>query len=170
MKIYIKSDPDIEHIPFFAITPAFLDSLWSSYYKRTMAFDWFSRIALSVQHKLFYIVMAFARFNLYVNSYTFLYQKYFDTKRARGGNWAWRLEITGLLFFWTWFGRVLYGCGSWQMALAYLLVSHAVTSPLHVQVITPITNPKPKIKMLTVFILFLLLSIDCPFPLQHANR
>ena len=170
MKKYIKSDPDIEHIPFFAITPAFLDSLWSSYYKRTMAFDWFSRIALSVQHKLFYIVMAFARFNLYVNSYTFLYQKYFDTKRARGGNWAWRLEITGLLFFWTWFGRVLYGCGSWQMALAYLLVSHAVTSPLHVQVITPITNPKPKIKMLTVFILFLLLSIDCPFPLQHANR
>ncbi|KIM48265.1 hypothetical protein M413DRAFT_62041 [Hebeloma cylindrosporum] len=128
-------DPDIEHIPFFAITPAFLDSLWSSYYKRTMAFDWFSRIALSVQHKLFYIIMAFARFNLYVNSYTFLYQKSFDTKRARGGNWAWRLEIIGLLFFWTWFGRVLYGCGSWQMALAYLLVSHAVTSPLHIQIV-----------------------------------
>ena len=135
-----------------------------------MAFDWFSKIALSIQHKLFYIIMAFGRFNLYVNSYTFLYQKYFDTKRARGGNWAWRLEITGLLFFWTWFGRVLYGCGTWQMALAYLLVSHVVTSPLHVQVITPITNPSFKKKQLTVSILLLSLSTDCPFPLQHANR
>ncbi|KAF8168173.1 delta 8-sphingoloid desaturase protein [Crassisporium funariophilum] len=128
-------DPDIEHIPFFAISPAFLNSLWSSYYKRTMVFDRFAKIFLSVQHKLFYVVMGFARFNLYVNSYVYLYQKAFDTKRARGGKWAWRLEITGILFFWTWFGRVLYGCGSWQKALAYLVVSHVVTSPLHVQIV-----------------------------------
>ena len=99
-----------------------------------MPFDAFSRIVLSVQHKLFYIVMAFARFNLYANSYAFLYQKFFDTRRARGGRWAWRLEIAGIIFFWLWFGRVLYGCGTWQRALAYLMVSHAVTSPLHVQV------------------------------------
>ncbi|PPQ70486.1 hypothetical protein CVT26_013993 [Gymnopilus dilepis] len=128
-------DPDIEHIPFFAISPAFLDSLWSSYYKRTMKLDFAAKALLSVQHKLFYIVMAFARFNLYANSYAFLYQKAFDTKRARGGNWAWRLEVTGIVFFWCWFGRVLYGCGSWQMALAYLLVSHMVTSPLHIQIV-----------------------------------
>ncbi|PPQ87028.1 hypothetical protein CVT25_000005 [Psilocybe cyanescens] len=128
-------DPDIEHIPFFAISPAFLDSLWSSYYKRTMKFDRFAKVVLSVQHKLFYIVMAFARFNLYANSYTYLYQKAFDTKRARGGWWAWRMEVIGIMFFWTWFGRVLYGCGSWQTALAYLIVSHAVTSPLHVQIV-----------------------------------
>ncbi|KAF8905514.1 delta 8-sphingoloid desaturase protein [Gymnopilus junonius] len=128
-------DPDIEHLPFLAISPAFLDSLWSSYYKRTMKVDVFAKVFLSIQHKLFYVIMAFARFNLYVNSYVFLYQKAFDTKRARGGNWAWRLEITGIIFFWCWFGRVLYGCGSWQMALAYLLVSHAVTSPLHVQIV-----------------------------------
>ena len=101
-----------------------------------MKFDRFAKVFLSMQHKLFYIVMAFGRFNLYANAYVFLYQKAFDTKRARGGNWAWRLEITGVVFFWCWFGRVLYGCGSWQMALAYLLVSHIVTSPLHVQVST----------------------------------
>ena len=130
-----------------------------------MAFDWFARILLSAQHKLFYIIMAFARFNLYANSYSFLYQKYFDTKRARGGNWAWRLEITGLIFFWTWFGRVLYGCGSWQMALAYFLVSHVVTSPLHIQVTTPIPTQAKKNKKLT-----LPTFSDCPLPLQHANR
>ena len=132
---YLFSDPDIEHMPFFAISPAFLENLWSSYYKRVLKFDQFSKVLLSLQHKLFYIIMGFARFNLYANSYTFLYQKAFDTKRARGGNWAWRLEVAGILFFWSWFGSVLYGCGSWQKALAYLIVSHVVTSPLHVQVI-----------------------------------
>jgi len=99
-----------------------------------MVFDRFAKLFLALQHRLFYVVMCFARFNLYVNSYTYLYRKAFDTKRARGGNWAWRLEMAGLVFFWTWFGRVLYGCGTWQKALAYLLVSHVVTSPLHVQV------------------------------------
>jgi sphingolipid 8-(E)-desaturase len=100
-----------------------------------MVFDHFAKLFLALQHRLFYVVMSLGRFNLYVNSYTYLYRKAFDTKRARGGNWAWRLEITGLIFFWTWFGRVLYGCGTWQKALAYVLVSHVVTSPLHVQVI-----------------------------------
>ncbi|TFK41230.1 delta 8-sphingoloid desaturase protein [Crucibulum laeve] len=128
-------DPDIEHLPFFAISPVFLQSLWSSYYKRTMYFDRFAKVFIAIQHKLFYIVMAFARFNLYANSYTYLYRKAFDTRRARGGSWAWRLEMTGLIFFWTWFGRVLYGCGTWQKGLAYLLVSHVVTSPLHVQIV-----------------------------------
>ncbi|RDB28989.1 Delta 8-(E)-sphingolipid desaturase [Hypsizygus marmoreus] len=128
-------DPDIQHLPFFAVSPVFMSSLWSSYYKRVMPFDQFAKIFVSIQHKLFYIVMAFARFNLYVNSYVFLYKKAFDTRRARGAGWSWGLEVVGLVFFWCWFGRVLYGCGSWQMALAYLLVSHAVTSPLHVQIV-----------------------------------
>lgn len=98
-----------------------------------MPFDRFAAIFVALQHRLFYVVMAFARFNLYVNSYTFLFRKAWDTKRARGGRWAWGLEIAGLLFFWYWFGSILYGCGTWKKALAYLLVSHAVTSPLHVQ-------------------------------------
>ncbi|KAG6856655.1 hypothetical protein H0H87_002245, partial [Tephrocybe sp. NHM501043] len=126
-------DPDIEHLPFFAISPVFLTNLWSSYYKRTMWFDRFAKLFVAIQHKLFYLVMMFARFNLYANSYIYLFQKAFDTPRARGGRWAWAMEVLGIVFFWSWFGRVLYGCGSCQTALAYLLVSHAATSPLHVQ-------------------------------------
>lgn len=99
-----------------------------------MKFDLPARILLSVQHRLFYIIMAFARFNLYANSYVYLYQKSYDTKRARGGVWAFRLEVLGIMFFWTWYSRVLIGTGSWQNALAYLLISHIVPSPLHVQV------------------------------------
>ncbi|KAL0951280.1 hypothetical protein HGRIS_007991 [Hohenbuehelia grisea] len=128
-------DPDIEHLPFFAVSTAFFQSLYSSYYKRVLPFDKASKFFISVQHKLCYIVLAFARFNLYRLSYSFLIRKAFDTKRARGGAWAWRLEVTGIAFFWLWFGSVLYGCGTWQKALGYLVVSHVVTSPLHLQII-----------------------------------
>ncbi|TFK30329.1 delta 8-sphingoloid desaturase protein [Coprinopsis marcescibilis] len=128
-------DPDIQHIPFFAISTQFFSSLWSSYYKKTMALDGPAKYLISIQHKLFYIVMSLARFNLYSNSYLYLYQKAFDTQRARGGKWAFRLEVLGIVVFWTWYSRVLYNTGSWQNALIYLLISNVTPSPLHVQIV-----------------------------------
>ncbi|KAF8445875.1 fatty acid desaturase-domain-containing protein [Boletus edulis BED1] len=128
-------DPDIEHLPFLAISTAFFNSLWSSYYKRTMLFDRFSAVLVSLQHKLFYVVLAFGRFNLYTNAYAFLIRKAFDTRKARGGRWSWWLEVIGVAFFWCWFGALLKGCGSWTNALTYLVVSHVVTSPLHLQIV-----------------------------------
>jgi hypothetical protein len=127
------SDPDIEHLPFLAISTAFFNSLWSSYYKRTMVFNRFSAFLVSFQHKLFYILLGFGRFNLYANAYGFLWRKAFDHRRAKGGRWSWWLEVIGVVFFWCWFGAVLKGCGSWSKAITYLVVSHVVTSPLHVQ-------------------------------------
>ena len=99
-----------------------------------MHFDRFARFFVAVQHRLFYVVLALARFNLYANSYTFLYRKAWDLKRTRGGRWAWSLELLGITFFWCWFGALLWHCGTWKQSLMYLLVSHVVTGPLHVQV------------------------------------
>ncbi|KAG8691247.1 hypothetical protein FRC11_005629, partial [Ceratobasidium sp. 423] len=123
-------DPDIQHIPFFAISPKFLNSLWSSYYKRIMVHDAVSKIFLSVQHKLFYVVMSLARFNLYANSYGFLIKSGIFQGRRR---WTWWLEIVGIAFYWTWYINVLRGCGDFKTGLAYFLISHVVPSPLHVQ-------------------------------------
>ena len=162
---FSPSDPDIQHLPFFAISPAFFSSLWSSYYKRILHFDRFANFFTAIQHKLFYVVMAFARFNLYALSYRFLLKKAFDKKRARGGRWAYLLEIAGILFFWSWFGSLLYGCGSWSKALVYLLVSHAVTSPLHIQV-TTYRIPSSIFHPLT----FHLFQLDCSLPFLHVNR
>jgi delta8-fatty-acid desaturase len=128
------SDPDIQHLPFFAITPAFFKSLYSSYYKRELTFDRFSQAVITAQHRLFYVIMSLARFNLYRLSYQHLWITRNDPSKARGGRWAWWLEVSALAGFFFWYGRVLVGCGSWQTGLMYLLVSNMVPSPLHVQV------------------------------------
>ncbi|KAF8213113.1 delta 8-sphingoloid desaturase protein [Mycena galopus ATCC 62051] len=128
-------DPDIEHLPFIAISPVFFDSIWSSYYKRTLHFDRFAKFFVALQHRLFYVVLLLARFNLYANSYPFILKQAFDTKRARGGRWAWALEVAGIVFFWCWFGRVLAGTGSWRGGLMYLLVSHVAAAPVHIQIV-----------------------------------
>lgn len=149
-----EHDPDIQHMPFFAISPEFVLAgqttafkasasgdassqssdgekplgLWSSYYRRVLVFDAPSRFLLRHQHKLYYIIMSLGRFNLYANSYGFLATK------ARKTRW-WSLEIVGVLFFWTWYGCLLASLPSWPVRIAYLMISHIVTSPLHVQIV-----------------------------------
>jgi delta8-fatty-acid desaturase len=123
-----------QHIPFFAISPEFAKSLWSSYYQRLMKFDGFANIIVRFQHLLFYTVMSLARFNLYANSYLFLAKRWNDGSRTRGGKWVWWAELLALAFFWTWYSRAITGCGHYRTRLAYFLISNIVPSPLHVQV------------------------------------
>jgi hypothetical protein len=80
------------------------------------------------RHKLYYVVMSLARFNLFVNSYVYLLTK------APAGFYR-NLEICGVLFFWLWFGKgVLGNIPDLGTRLGFLLLSFVVTSPLHVQV------------------------------------
>lgn len=134
MLTHRRHDPDIEHIPFFAISPLFLRSLYSSYYHRIMTFDAPARFLLAFQHNLFYIVLALARFNLYANSYAFLVRSALAPGTNKAARWTMRIEVACLIGFWCWYGALLFGTGSWQMGLMYVLVSHIVASPVHVQV------------------------------------
>ncbi|KAL1407169.1 hypothetical protein Q8F55_006583 [Vanrija albida] len=124
-----EHDPDIQHIPFFAISKDFFSSLWSTYYKRAMVFDAPSRFLLQFQHKLYYLVLSLARFNLYAMSYIYI----FGPKPKHDA--FWKYEIAGMTFYWVWFGALLRSQSSWQMALGYLLVSHICASPVHVQIV-----------------------------------
>lgn len=127
-------DPDIQHLPFFAISKNFLNNLYSSYYRRIMFFDAFAASILQFQHILYYIIMSLARFNLYANSYAFLCKRAFESKNARGGKWTFYLEIAGIALFWTWYTALLVHIGNWKGILGFVLVSHMVPSPLHIQV------------------------------------
>lgn len=76
--------------------------------------------------------MCFARANLFVLSYIFLIKSFPDRKSPLFKLRV--LEIIGIAFFWTWFVAVLRGIDGVGTRVMYLLVSFAVTSPLHVQV------------------------------------
>lgn len=80
------------------------------------------------RHKLYYVVLSLARFNLYANSYAYL-----AGPKAKHDNF-WRFELAGIAFYWAYFSSMLYSLPSWRMRVAYLLVSHIVSSPVHVQV------------------------------------
>ena len=129
-----EHDPDIEHMPFFAISHRFLGSLRSTYYGHVMHYDAAARFFISLQHRLYYIILLFGRFNLYRLSWIHI----LAGQGPRKGAAAWHrwLELAGQIFFWVWFGYgILYRSidTNWQR-LVFVLVSHAVTTPVHVQI------------------------------------
>lgn len=122
-----EHDPDIQHLPFFAISTIFFNSLRSTYHKHTMRFNNMAKIVVKQQHRLYYFIMMFGRFNLMFNSYVHLAK----TKQQRLRN----LEIIGIVFFWASFGTLLYLLPSNPIRAMFVFVSFAVTSPLHVQIV-----------------------------------
>ncbi|KAK4156438.1 hypothetical protein C8A00DRAFT_30725 [Chaetomidium leptoderma] len=129
-----EHDPDIEHMPFFAVSHRLLGNLRSTYYERVMEYDAAARFFIALQHRLYYVLLLFGRFNLYRLSWVHL----LAGQGPRHGAAAWHrwLEMAGQVFFWAWFGYgVLYRSidSNWNR-LVYVLVSHAVTTPVHVQI------------------------------------
>ncbi|KAJ5510498.1 Fatty acid/sphingolipid desaturase [Penicillium expansum] len=129
-----EHDPDIEHIPFFAISHRFLTSLRSTYYDRIMTFDAPARFLLKFQNYSYYPIMMLARFNLYALSWEYLLKG--QAPRKGPAWWHVWFELVGQVFFWTWFGYgVMYKTlPDASSRIIFLLVSHVVSSPLHVQI------------------------------------
>ena len=129
-----EHDPDIEHMPFFAISHRFFDSLRSTYYDRIMTYDAVAKFTLRYQHYLYYPILLFGRFNLYALSWQFLLM---GQGPKKGPAWWHRyLEIAGQMFFWYWFGyKVVYqSIPTAGSRWAFVLISHMVTAPVHVQI------------------------------------
>ncbi|CAG7958502.1 unnamed protein product [Penicillium salamii] len=129
-----EHDPDIEHIPFFAISHRFLTSLKSTYYDRIMTFDAPARFFLKIQNYSYYPIMMLARFNLYALSWEYLLKR--QAPRKGPAWWHLYFELAGQIFFWTWFGYgVMYKTlPDATSRIVFLLISHVVPSPLHVQI------------------------------------
>lgn len=121
-----EHDPDIQHLPFFAVTKRFTQNLYSTFHKRIMHFDRAAAFFVKWQAKLYYIVLAFGRFNLYVQSWDFVLNHDQVFHRT--------LEISCMLGFWAWFGFVLsYMPSAWHI-FGFIMVSHLVTFILHLQI------------------------------------
>jgi delta8-fatty-acid desaturase len=129
-----EHDPDIELMPFFALSHRFFGNLRSTYYDRIMEYDAVSRMVVKYQHYLYYPILLFGRFNLYFLSWEHIIVG--RGPRHGAGWWHRWFELSGQVFFWTWFGYgvVYLSIPSWWSRIAFVLISHMVTAPLHVQI------------------------------------
>lgn len=121
-------------MPFFAVTQRFFNNLTSTYYDRIIPYDAFAQLVVPYQHLLYYPILMLGRFNLYVLSWDYVLM---GRGPRKGIAWWHRwFEAAGHCFFWAWFGYlVLYrGCPTWWTRFVYVMVSHIVTTPLHVQI------------------------------------
>lgn len=124
----VADDPDIQHMPLFAVTDEFFSSPLSNYYKgkRQPCF----RAIMRVQHLLFYPVMLVARFYLYVRSFEHL----LGLNLPRERRYLRLPELAGMVAFFVWVLALAWQLPEWPHRLAFLLVSHAVSGLLHVQI------------------------------------
>lgn len=121
----IENDPDIQHLPAFAVDEKLLHNYQSSFHRKHMRVNALSRFLVSYQHILFYPVMLVARFNLYIQGVLHLIN---HTPKYKA------LEIKCLLFFCTWNALLLTRIESNRQRLVFIVISHAVTAILHVQI------------------------------------
>jgi sphingolipid 8-(E)-desaturase len=129
-----EHDPDIQHMPLFAVSHRFIESLRSTYYDHVMTYDPAAKLLIRLQHHLYYIILGFGRFNLYRLSWMHIFLR--QAPRKGPSWWHYWLEVVGHIFFWTWFGYgILYKSlpTGWDRFM-YLMISHIATSPVHVQI------------------------------------
>lgn len=122
-----ENDPDIQHLPFFALSTRFLKNLYSSYYDCILEFDMIAKVMVPIQHYTFYFIMCFARFNLYVQSWMYVT----STSHAVPNR---QLEIICMTLFWFWHCYMLSHLPSAIHVFLYILFSHGITFLLHTQI------------------------------------
>lgn len=129
-----EHDPDIQNAPIFATSPSFLASFHSSYYDFTFMWDRVAEFAIPYQRYTYYPIMGIARFNLYLLSWLHLLSSRSTTLGAAA--WTRPTEICFMLVYWFLFGYCLVwrSIPTWTLRIMFVLVSHIITMPLHVQI------------------------------------
>merc|ERR1711871_344948 len=119
-------DPDIQHLPVFAISTSFFKGLYSNYYKRFMPLDRFARFMVSHQYFFFCPVMMLARFNLIALGWIHVLTNKSIRNRA--------YEVVSMLGFFVGFFLLISQLHSaWEMA-AFFWLSMTMPGILHFQI------------------------------------
>ncbi|CEP62440.1 fatty acid desaturase LALA0_S05e05710g [Lachancea lanzarotensis] len=127
-------DPDIQHLPFFAVSTRLFTNVYSTYYDRFLWFDALARKTIPIQRFLYYPILSFGRFNLYRLSWMHVLLGLGPRKGK--AMWFRYFELAGLIFFNYWFFYLVCGCGlstTWDR-IQYVLISHITTMIVHVQI------------------------------------
>lgn len=127
----IPQDPDIMHLPIFAITEKIFSHKFHKFLNVTISANRLSVALITVQHITLYPLLLLARFNLYVQSIIHL---------LKGSNLSrnihlYQIEQTGIILFFTWYTLILYTIATWKNKIIFLFLSHITSGVLHVQIV-----------------------------------
>ncbi|PHH84953.1 hypothetical protein CDD83_1118 [Cordyceps sp. RAO-2017] len=131
-----EHDPDIQNVPLFATCPSFFKSLTSTYYNFRFVWDAAADALVPFQKYTYYPVMGIARFNLYLLSWLHVLSPKASALSLSSAWWIRPTEIAFMSCYWFLFGYclLLRTLPTWPIRVAFVLVSHIVTMPLHVQI------------------------------------
>ncbi|GMH74067.1 hypothetical protein TrRE_jg8443 [Triparma retinervis] len=142
----VEHDPDIQHMPLFAVTEDIFDEgklreagtydeehkgFWTTYHQKWISPDFASTFLVSYQHFLFYPIMAVARFNLYVQGWIFAFTAWKQDSWYAARYQA--IEFGTLFVFLSWLTLLVSTLPSGER-LGWLLLSHGLAGLLHVQI------------------------------------
>ncbi|KAI0127484.1 fatty acid desaturase [Xylariales sp. AK1849] len=132
-----EHDPDIQNTPLFATCPSFFRSIRSTYYDGfVFAWDAVADVMVPYQKYTYYPIMGLARFNLYLLSWLHVLSAKSSSLGSSKAWWIRPTEITFMACYWFLFGYCLVWrtLPTWTIRVAFVLVSHIITMPLHVQI------------------------------------
>jgi len=119
-------DPDIQHLPVFAVSDTFFGSLFSKYHSATMVFDKTTQLFVSYQHWYWIPMLMFAKWSLYGQSIAFMLtaKTYVPL----------RYEVATMAAYFTWFFTLAAQFPLLHQKVAFVLLSHMAFGILHLQI------------------------------------
>jgi delta8-fatty-acid desaturase len=123
----VEFDPDIQHLPVFAVTEKYFKSVYSIFHGRVMPFDYIAQMFVKYQHLLYYPIMSLSRVNLYLQG-IILHLKSKDYIPSR------YLDIFSIVFYFAWYSFLLYLLPTMERRILYFFISHCITGLLSVQI------------------------------------
>jgi len=123
----VEFDPDIQHLPVFAVTEKYFKSVYSIFHGRVLAFDFVAKFFVKYQHLSYYPIMSVSRVNLYLQG-IILHLKSKDKIPSR------YIDLLSIFIFFTWYSYILYLLPTIERRILYFLISHIITGLLSVQI------------------------------------
>jgi delta8-fatty-acid desaturase len=134
----LSHDADVQLLPFIALSPRMFDGVYSTVAEAVMAYNPLASFFVTKQAWLYYVLLSLGRFNLYFLAFDYVLGELFgrDAHKLTPMHRRHRiLEAVGLVFFWAWYGYFLVysTLPDTLTRVIFVLVSHVVTLPLHLQ-------------------------------------
>lgn len=122
----LSYDPDIQHLPVFAVDTKFFQGFYSYYWDHNVKFDKLSQFFVSFQHILFYPVMTISRLLLWVQAIGHVLTHPNCPNRMR--------EVCGLIGFYSWWIFMCSFLPTWTSLMLFVYLACVGVSLIHVQI------------------------------------